>query len=441
MAEEGPGAAAFLGPSEPNWARKVSARRLAGILNLSCLLSRTTYISDNDVADNLNLFDSFRGRSDLLYNRLRKFAELGFVRILLRDETFRPHLAINVDSFSDLYAAWRKQDPTDAWIVQDFGRERESYFAEVDSWARGQVLTRYPYRPMKRLFMENVRLLSYSEEPSGFLSTLRGLPLDLQREYYDLLDREWFSLTDVNELFQRRGLAPDHPAMLHQGLMNQVTFSSFNRNSLVGADSPDSAIEADFWGAPEAPGLRHVSLEEVLARADAVLDAPSLATLAVLRPDEIAHLRTMGESYFALLDLSEDKDYWSGAHTTFGSQFVRAAVDYWGKVSDYLLTHYSAVFEHQTQLALFLGYDPDRKSIPRTTVSVAVEAGIDMADAFIPAPSAVSGAAKKVLKAIKLRFLFLTPTDEFQRIRSVLPSSFWFRRSRPTALRQRELDR
>lgn len=435
--DEGLVSTAFFGPSEPNWAKQVQARKLAGILNLTCLLSSVTYISDNDVADNSNFFESFRdndGTGPRLYRRLREFVEMGLVRIMLRDQSYRVHSQIDIGSFSDVFTAWQLQDPTNAWILQDFGDERKRYFADLDTWAKGSSVARYPYRGVKELFMANIRSESASRE-SALSVAVRQLPVVVQTKYYDLLQHDWFSLTDINTLLQDGHVPADHPAMLYHGMANQVAFSAHKGSSLLGVDR--FRIGPQGTGDP-VPVKRSVRIEQmnlhaVLDRANDVLDGPSLVTLACLSPAEIGQLRSLGKSYFDLMDMSHDPEYWSKEQGLFGSRLLYAAVEYWGQVCEYLRSHHRGAVERPTKLAMFLGYDANDASVFKDAVSVVLEAGVSSA-ASSAGGASMGSAAKGLMGLVSLRFLFVTPVDEFVRIRSVLPKSSWFRRSRPGVL-------
>lgn len=426
----------LLGPSEPNWATQVRSRRLAGLLNLSCLLSEVTLITDTDVSENANFLESFRLKQpDGLYARLREFVRLGFIRILLRDEHYRPDRQTPIGTFTDLYNAWLEHDPPDAWVLRDFSSERRNYYADLDAWAMPQTV-RYPYRNVKELFMQNLRLAASYSADTAYMSILRSLPSALQTEYFAMLDRPWFSLTSVNQLFQRHGLTIDDPAMHFQGLLNQITYSSFAGASLVGVDA-DSVTH----GSVQVPDgvkkkLARVDIDEIMERADALLDGPSLAILGQLRPDEIAHLRTRGRSYFALLGLSRDYDFRASERPDTGRLFVDAATSYWAEVCEYVRSSYGPLVEKRTRLGVFLGYDPTRQlSLPQEVVSLAVEAGAGALSAGgVPAGGEIAKTAKSALGMVKLRFLFVSPTEDFRRIQRVLPRSFWFRRSYPEVL-------
>jgi hypothetical protein len=426
----------LLGPSEPNWAIRVRWRRLAGLLNLSCLLSETTLITDTDVLENANFLESFKkGQAEGLHARLKRLVELGFIKLLIRDEAYRPDLQIPTHSFTDIYNAWLTQDPKDAWVLHDWTDERRLYYRDLDSWALTHTI-QYPYRQVKELFMANLRraAATYSAD-TAFMASVRALPKELQDEYFSMLNRDWFSLTTVNQLFQRYGLTLADPAMHYQGLLNQISYSAYANSSLVGLDVDGITSEGHVAQAEVPRQLPKLGLEAVMDRADALLDGPPLAILGLLSPDEIAQLRTLGRPYFSLLALSRDEEFRSQSSSSIGNQFVTAATSYWGQVCDYLRSRYGPVVERRTRLGIFFGYDPARDSLPSEVFSLAVEAGAGVLGAALPGVGqAVAKPATSALKLIRLRFLFVTPTEDFKKIEQVLPRSFWFRRSHPEVL-------
>jgi hypothetical protein len=435
------GLGALLGPSEPNWAMRTRETRLVGLLNLSCLLSRTTFITDNDLSDNIHFLDGFRDDiSGNIYRRVKDFVQMGFVRILLRDSLYGPNFEMPVHTFEDVYRSWLARDTRDAWIIKDFTEGRVSYFQDLDRWA-GEHTLRYPYRPLKERFMTNLREVVDSSPNDPLTVQVRQLPPEIRREYQHLLERDWFSLTNVNELFQRRGMTIGHPAMHQHGMLNQQTFSDFARSSLMGADADDGELRKTESSGHIDKQLRTVELGEILDRADAILDGPSLAVLAQLRPEEIADLRSQGEQYFALLELSKNPEYAADSNHFFGTMLVRSATNYWAYVTDYIRTRYSYLSERPTQLSLFFGYDPVLPRAASNVFSLAVDAGLEVTAASIPGAKPAIEAAKGIKKSVKLRFLFLTPTDEYEKISRVLPRSFWFRNSRPQFAKHEQMDR
>ncbi|MGD0068919.1 MAG: hypothetical protein ABSB76_36495 [Streptosporangiaceae bacterium] len=423
----------LLGPSEPNWAVRVRWRRLAGLLNLSCLLSETTLITDTDICENANFLQSFKkSQAEGLYARLRRLAELNFIKILIRDQAYRPDTQIATHTFTDIYDAWLQQDPKDAWVLHDFTDERRLYYQDLDSWALDHTI-RYPYRQVKELFMANLRRAAsdYSAD-TAFMVSVRGLSKGLQDEYFSMLTRDWFSLTTVNQIFQRYGLTLADPAMHYQGLLNQISYSAYANSSLVGLDVDSVTGELQAEVPKQLPNL---SVEAIMERADALLDGPPLAILGLLSPDEIAQLRTLGRPYFALLSLSRDEEFRSQSSSSIGNQFVTAATSYWGQVCDYIRSRYGPVVERRTRLGIFFGYDPSRDSLPSEVFSLAVEAGVGVLGAALPGiGQRAASSATSAVKLIRLKFLFVTPTEDFKKIERVLPRSFWFRRSHPEVL-------
>jgi hypothetical protein len=425
----------LLGPSEPNWAVEVRWRRLAGLLNLSCLLSEMTLITDTDICENANFLESFKkGQAEGLYTRLRRLVELGFIKLLIRDQAYRPNTQIPTHTFTDIYDAWLQQDPKDAWVLHDFTDERRLYYRDLDSWALAHTI-QYSYRQVKELFMANLRLAasSYSAD-TAFMASVRALPKGLQDEYFSMLSRDWFSMTTVNQLFQKYGLTLADPAMHYQGLLNQISYSAYANSALVGIDA-DSITREGYVAQAEVPKqLPELSVEAIMERADALLDGPPLAILGLLSPDEIAQLRTLGRPYFSLLALSRDEEFRSKRGDSIGNLFVGAATSYWAQVCDYIRSRYGPVVERRTQLGIFFGYDPSRDSLPSEVFSLAVEAGVGVLGAAVPGVGPVAKPATSALKLIRLKFLFVTPTEDFKKIRQVLPHSFWFRRSHPDIL-------
>jgi hypothetical protein len=426
----------LLGPSEPNWATRVRWRHLSGLLNLSCLLSETTLITDTDICENANFLDSFkRSHPEGLYSRLRQFVELGFIKILIRDEAFRPGRQISTQTFTDIYEAWLQQDPPDAWVLRDFTDERRLYYQDLDSWALAHSM-QYPYRQVKELFMENLRRAasSYSAN-TAFMTSVRALPKNLQDEYFDMLNRDWFSLTTVNQMFQRHHFTLADPAMHYQGLLNQISYSIYTGSSLVGIDVDSITSESQTPQIAIPNKLPSLSIEAIMERADALLDGPPLTILGLLSPEEIAELRAAGRSYFTLLSLSRDTEFRSQSQSPVGDLFVAAATSYWAQICDHIRSNYGPVVERRTQLGIFFGYDPSRQSLPSEVFSLAVEAGAGVLRAVVPAiGKEATQSVASATKLIRLKFLFVTPTEDFKKLQRVLPRSFWFRRSHPEVL-------
>lgn len=136
-----------------------------------------------------------------------------------------------------------------------------------------------------------------------------------------------------------------------------------------------------------------------------------------------------------MLALFRDEEFRSQSSSSIGNLFVAAATSYWAQVCDYIRSSYGPVVERRTRLGIFFGYDPSRDSLPSEVFSLAVEAGTGVLGAALPGVGqGVANSATSAMKLIRLKFLFVTPTEEFKKIERVLPRSFWFRRSHPEIL-------
>lgn len=199
-----------------------------------------------------------------LYARLRRLVELDFIKILIRDQAYRPNMQIPTHTFTDIYDAWLQQDPKDAWVPHDFTDERRLYYRDLDSWALTHTI-QYPYRQVKELFMANLRRAAsdYSAD-TAFMVSVRALPKGLQDEYFIMLTRDWFSLTTVNQLFQRYGLTLVDPAMHYQGMLNQISYSGYANSSLVGLDADSVTREGDVGQADVPKQLPNLSVEAIM---------------------------------------------------------------------------------------------------------------------------------------------------------------------------------
>ena len=238
--------AGYIGSAEPSWAAVVSARQLAGLLNLSCLLSEKILLSDVHLGDNRHFVESFLRRNPSgLYSRIRGLAEAGCVQLLLRDRSIRPTKSpsgIDIDSFSDVYRSWMLTDPMAAWINQELGEGRLRYFHELDSWARDAVVRRYTYDIVKRQFMQNVNRAFNSESSVFYTTAYRMLPDSIKNAYNNIRARDWFTLSDIYSVLQEAGLPYSHEMMLYHGLLNEVSYSQITRASLVGTDIYDKPL-------------------------------------------------------------------------------------------------------------------------------------------------------------------------------------------------------
>ncbi len=445
-----PGIHSYLACAEPSWAKAVPENQLLGLLNLSCLLYERIYLSDVHLGDNRNFLDSFRRRRQGgLYSRLQALAGSGLVRFLLRDVSFRPQAetsatrAITCDSFSDVYRSWIVQDPRAAWIYPDTSDERAQYFRDLDSWAL-KAVERYDYQAVKLDFMEEIRSACRFTVAPWFVRALEELPPEIRAGYFRIIDREWFSLSDIYRYLQENGLTLSHRFLLFNGLINERTYSERLHSSLLGVDRYETPLEPIVWGddkpARITESLSMISAEaimqEILERASAVLDAPSLAVLSSLSARDIEALRIVGQPYFDLLELSYDPLY-VGSTADFSDRFVGEAVNYWHHICEYLVSHYPSVAQRPTKLAVVLGNLPEPIRDSRRFVSIAVNVGQAVAEEALPGGTTAGAILRRATdRNLSLRFLFVSDTEELRRIRSVIPGRSWIARPRSSNARQ-----
>jgi hypothetical protein len=222
--------------------------------------------------------------------------------------------------------------------------------------------------------------------------------------------------------------------MIYSGLINELSYCQQFDAAIVGVDRDRQPINSELWKPTEMPEnkLRRTSVNEILERAIEILDSDSLVVLSRLAPDEIGKLRELGRSYFDMLSLSGNPLYRGNRMPDFGTRFVYTIVDYWKSVCEYLSTHHRSMVKKPTKLALFLGELPGALSkISQSAFTVTVDLAHNIAASQLPAAGPVLSPAKSILERAKLQFLFVCDTEDFRRIKSVLPDKSWFRRSKP----------
>lgn len=432
----------YMACAEPTWARSIPEKQLIGLLNLSCLLTSSVRFSDVHLGDNPNFYSSYlSGKHNSLYDRLRAFSKLGLVKVLLRDSLYRPRAKIveyKVENFSDVYDSWVKHNTMDAWICQEISEDRRQYFKHLDSWVLDATL-RYNYQEIKSKFIEKVRIAFQSGPESWFRKPIEKLHPTLQRHYFDLIYSDWFSLSDIYSLFQSHGVSNSHDVMLYHGLLNELTYNNSVSSLLLGIDKDTRPVESIFWGEIDELTSKSKSevgaiLNEILERAYTILDAPSLSILALLPPEEIMNLRQAGQSYFDLLELSQDPLYVKD-QKDFTNRFVQAMVDYWRAIIEHLRRSRQAT-QSQTKLAIFMGELPGPfAKIATSSFCFGLNVGKNLVSRVTQYKTVVEG-LEELSKNVSMRFLFWGDRNELKKIKSVIPNRIWFTKSHPDPLKK-----
>ncbi|MGW7597072.1 hypothetical protein [Streptomyces antimycoticus] len=429
---------AYLSCAEPSWAATVSGRQLKGILTLSALLSEKVYLSDVHIGDNANFLDSYLRTSRYgLIQHVRGLAEAGMLDLLIRRDSVRPHSdtpRIACDTLVDVYQSWRAQDPDGAWILPPDDDVRLQFLSDVDSWSSDHV-TRYDYGAVKQTYMGIVRQFTEDGHLERYASDLFSSITGSETEYLGLLARDWFSLSDIYDFFQSRGVSITHPVMLVHGLMNETAYSSQLGSSLVGADLYGEPLEDTFWPRNDHSTGNNASQQvvgELLERASHVLDTPALSVLGLLSAEEIASLREVqGRGYFDLLYLMSEPGH-SQPRQQVVDTFSHVLASYWEGIAEFLREHHPEGTHRPRKLALMLSASPGLlRRFSRDTFSFALNVGVPIAASAGALPVPLAEGTRNLTSGLSLRFLFLAENEELKRIRSVIPNGAWFTKSQP----------
>jgi hypothetical protein len=435
----------LLACAEPAWASVIPPTQMQGMLNLSCLLSPTVYLSDVHLGDNPNLLASFyRGETDL-FSRVRELAELGCVRLLLRDETVRARgddSVIPCDSFSDVFASWIKHDRDTAGVSREGGAERSRYFAALDELP-ASAIDRYSYRSVKELFIGGVRSVHHSGRPQNFTyaaDDLENLSLEVRQAFDALLDREWFTLADIYQVLNGAEIPKSSGLWRLHGLLNEMAYTHVVSASMAGLDEGAQRLESLLWQDGLTPDPdeeeeeeQQLPLDWLLEQADVVLEAADLSLIGQLHPRDIAALREAGTDAFTMLRLSSDPDYVAAMPETRRA-LLKAMSEYWQSICDFLVRRYPHASTRPTPLGLFLGRLPRRvRRLAPSATRIAVNVGTPTATGLGAPATLTSAIAKEVTGPdFSLNFLVLSETEGLRRLRSVVPDRCWLTSKQPT---------
>jgi hypothetical protein len=417
----------YMASAEPSWAKRITDWQLLGILNLSALLTPTIYLSDVHLGDNSHIFNSYLNRSETkLYRQIVELSKVGVLFQLLRDRTIRPHhtnAEFPVASFEDVYQSWKQMDPSQAFINQDTSDAREKFFKSLDLDLPRASTLRYDYAAVKRKFISDVREAANVDQSGWFQSALKTLNAQQRQEYDRILRQDWFSLSDIYNFLQSTGQKDvGLSALFAHGLLNEGAYSKTIDCDLTGFDTEEAFVQERIWRPDPVSKLQlgekgTAGLEE---RADAAFDSPSLSLLALLTPDQIVEIRAMGNSYF---DFAAHRKR-TGADPTdisFQRDFLYHASNYWQSICEYIAERHPGGAMKPRRLILFLGQLP----VPFSKIS-------EKAFRFtlsLGSESAIGGDVPGLKMAISriVQFIFLSDTDEMEKLRKLLPFGVWSR--------------
>jgi hypothetical protein len=284
--------------------------------------------------------------------------------------------------------------------------------------------------------MNAVRDVYAANQLSQIAPQVSSLHADERRLLEDLISAEWFTLGDVYRTLKAMNVPIAGQLGRFHSLINELAYSRATSSAMAGVDGQAGELERLLSTEPIDEGRRLLTperlqespIDALLEHATSVLNAPDLALLGLLTPDEIMSLRDLGASYFDLLELVKDRDYIDLHQADFQARLAIVMSAYWEAICDHLVREHPGAATRPTRIAIFLGKLPRflrQLSVP--LVRFAVNVGTPAATSAL-----VSGPVLPVMnKAIQdladysVRFLIVSEGDEIRRIRSVIPSKGW----------------
>ena len=200
----------------------VNEIHLCGLLNMSVLWNKLSFIYDTAVGDNPHLIMSFLKPAELrLYRNFRTYVEEGAVSCLVRDKITLPGKKIVYSPDQSLIcASWLERDENrrDRFLTQIFGPDRDRYNRNIDKEVYdgpGQPVTRYDPDKSKPFFRSLIR--EGLSDGGDVIRELRLLPQEIQTAYRRICDEER-AIHDGGRLGSRQGLKGRSPLNRRSGL-------------------------------------------------------------------------------------------------------------------------------------------------------------------------------------------------------------------------------
>lgn len=268
---------------------------LCGLLNMSVLWNKLSYIYDTAVGDNPHLIRSFLlGAEHKLYSNFEEYVEKGVVSCLVRDKITLPGRGVvhTLPNMSRIFASWLERDEnrTDRFLTQIFGEQRDRYNRNIDRLldGAGNPVKRYNQDKSKPVFRSLIR--KSLSDGGEVAKELRRFPQEIQTAYQRICnEKEQFTTADVWEVI--KDLQSARPLVVVQGYINQQAL----------ADSLGAGVSGADWGHRWRPDAWHVeaspvaevpaSIEELGEQADFRLKIPTLQLVGRLEPGDVLKLR------------------------------------------------------------------------------------------------------------------------------------------------------
>jgi len=420
---------------EPSWAGIQSEQRLRGLLILGALFDKVLYIHDTQIADNPYLLNSYRQRresSNNLFNIIAKLVENNVIRVGLRDSTYiaKTDQSVQCASLSDVYSSWLYQDMDRAWVIPPHTKDRVDLLRDFDEILHHSTILRYPYVTVKKEFMRRTRIaLNRSKNPIHY-HEFEKLPVGLRKKYATILNRDWFSHSDIFELLRKSSLSLSSPFVQAHGLFDESAYAHWNKSRLLGCDASTWNAEEMVTGSEKARrkmslgSTTHASLQKYASR---TLNAAGLSVIATLSPTEILTLREKARVLFQIVEFIDECSSLSDI-SELRDNYVEAVAEYWGDICSYLVKTRPLLTQRRTRIGIFT-----RDKLPRIPrwlgklVSFSINLGLDFSR--LPVVNEMDrNERRQLLDNLSLRFVFFADTPAVAQLKSMFPKRNWLSR-------------
>lgn len=420
---------------EPSWAGIHNEQQLRGLLILGALFNKILYIHDTQIADNPHLLRSYRLRPEKpnnLFNLVTKLVENKVIRVGLRDATYIASRDQNIacDSLFDVYSSWLSQDMERAWVIPPHTEDRIEFLKDFDEVLDHVDILRYPYTTIKKEFMRRTREeLNYSKNPIHYRE-FKKLPANVRKRYIHIINRNWFSHSDIFELLRKTGLTISHPFIQTHGLFDESSYTHWYQSRLLGCDSSLWNGEDFVAGFEETSqitpigSLSHASLQRHAVR---TIKAPGLSLIATLNPHEILQLRERASRLFQIVEFM-DECRSLDTMLELRDNYLEEVTTYWHDICSYLRKTRPLLTQRRTKIGIFT-----RDKLPgfslwgRKFVSFAINLGLDFL--HIPILKEMDkNDREKLLNDLLIRFIFFTDTSTMSQLESMFPRKSWLSR-------------
>ena len=429
-----------LGQFQPTLQSEWSTTQLVGLVNLSLLFSDTILLHDTQLLDNPHILETFRKQRApyagvTIYRQIREGIRAGLIEVGLRDGMLiRPDEFLNCNALEDVAGAWITQRMTGVGRVREdlpFRADVVELARDLD-WTIQQAPRRpagYSYVQVKKIFQDRIRE-SVATANSPINLELDDLPYEFVSKYNTIVDRPWFSHTDLFHLV--KDYAPAHDLMMLQGFTDESAYSSYFSVDLCGSDRTNSDFsrsaerlftpEVRSHTVPQRPVEHPPTIEGLIEEhAARILAGPGVGALALLEMGDILELRALGADTRALRARIVD-----GVITHDSEDLILGAFDdYWRSICRHIKKRFPMSTRRPSRLLILL-----RRKYPRTA-DIFVRGtrfghliAPDVVRA-LPSPSTIAPALQVASSHVGLEFLLFAEDTALHTLRRTLPQSTW----------------